>query len=198
MIRPSIFALIAFIGLLAVCLVGYGPSPRQSNKIDGYVVLVPKVLRSGQTASFSVSLFNGEDLTKGRVTVSLFGRDKSVASTVADIDGKGAVALDIPVALQGEFEVRVSGAGFSDSTPVEIQAGTLVFLETDKPIYKPGQTMLMRLVAINSELKPVQTEATVEIQDAKGVKAFKETVKTDEYGMATTRLPLSTVPNLGM
>ncbi len=56
----------------------------------------------------------------------------------------------------------------------------------------------MRLVALDSELKPVQTEATVEVQDAKGIKIFKQTLATDEYGTVTTELPLSTEPNLGV
>ena len=37
----------------------------------------------------------------------------------------------------------------------------------------------------------MQTEATVEIQDAKGIKIFKKTLTTDEYGMVTAELPLS-------
>jgi CD109 antigen len=81
---------------------------------------------------------------------------------------------------------------------VQIKAGTLLFLETDKPIYKPGQTIRVRLVALDSELKPVQTQATVEVQDAKGIKVFKQTLATDEFGTVTTELPLSTEPNLGV
>ncbi len=92
----------------------------------------------------------------------------------------------------------MAGQGFSDTTPVQIQAGTLLFLETDKPIYKPGQAIQVRLVALDSELKPVQTGATVEVQDAKGIKIFKQTVNTDEYGTVTTQLPLSNEPNLGV
>jgi CD109 antigen len=56
----------------------------------------------------------------------------------------------------------------------------------------------VRLVALDSELKPVQTQATVEVQDAKGIKVFKQTLATDEFGTVTTELPLSTEPNLGV
>ena len=73
--------------------------------------------------------------------------------------------------------MTVQGAGFSDSADVQVQQGTLVFLETDKPIYKPGQTIQMRVLALDSELKPVPTEATVEVQDAKAIKVFKQTVR---------------------
>jgi CD109 antigen len=124
-------------------------------------------------------------------------KGKTLASQSAEIDGTGTVAFELPAISPGEYEVRVAGAGFAETTPVQIQAGTLLFLETDKPIYKPGQTIMMRLVALDSELKPVQAEATLEVQDAKGVKIFKQVLATDEYGTVTAELPLSTEPNLG-
>ncbi len=146
-----------------------------------------------------LSLFNDEKLVKSPVSVALFDESKRVlTSATADIDGKGTVTFDVPQVAAGEYEVLVTGVGFSEHTTVQIQAGTLLFLETDKPIYKPGQTILVRLVALDSELKPVPTEATVEVQDAKGTKIFKQQVTTDEYGTVTTELPLSTEPNLGV
>src|SRR2546428_10460804 len=56
----------------------------------------------------------------------------------------------------------------------------------------------MRVVALNSELKPVAAPATIAVQDAKGIKIFKQDVRTDEFGMATLELPLSNEPNLGV
>ncbi len=174
-------------------------SARGGERVDGYVALVPKVLRSGETASFSMSLFNGKDLVKSQVSVSLFDQNKKLlTSGTADIDGKGTVTFDVPQVTAGEYEILVTGVGFSERASVQVQAGTLLFLETDKPIYKPGQTILVRLVALDSELKPVRTGATIEVQDAKGIKIFKQMVTTDEFGTVTTELPLSTEPNLGV
>ena len=39
---------------------------------------------------------------------------------------------------------------------------------------------------------------TVEIQDAKGLKVYREETTTDDFGMATLRMPLSNEPNLGV
>lgn len=166
-------------------------------KADGYVVLVPNVLRAGETASFSFTLTDGERPGIGAASVVLSRGGEVIAEGVAEIVDTGTVEMQVPVVAAGECEVLVQAAGFSDSTSVQIQAGTLLFLETDKPIYKPGQTIEIRLVALNGELKPVQTEAVVEIQDAKGIKIFKKNVTTDEYGMVTAQLPLSSEPNLG-
>ena len=190
-------------GLLGAAILGCTSSPptgtERTERVDGYVALVPEVLRSGETASFSLSLFNGKQLVKSPVSVSLFDQSKNLlTSGTAEIDGKGTVTFEVPQIAAGEYEVLVSGRGFSERTAVQVQAGTLLFLETDKPIYKPGQTIKVRLVALNSELRTVRTEATVEIQDAKGIKIFKQSLITDEYGTVTTELPLSTEPNLGV
>ncbi len=171
-----------------------------SDPVDGYVALVPSTLRAGETASFSFTLFNGPKPANSSVTVSVMSKDKKsiLASVQGGVDGKGTLALEVPRVQAGEYVVEVTGKGFAETTAVKIEPGTLLFLESDKPIYKPGQTMHVRLVALDSELRPVGTQATIEIQDAKAIKIFKKSVTTDEYGMATIELPLSSEPNLGV
>jgi CD109 antigen len=183
--------------LLSPLAVSCGSSPVDED-VDGYVALVPRVLRAGETESLSLSLFSGERLASGDVEVALLQEGKPVLEASARVKGKGTVDLQVPEDVDGSYEIVVNGPGFTDRADVQVQHGTLLFLETDKPIYKPGQTILIRLVALNSELKPVTTEATVEVQDAKSIKIFKQVVTTDEFGMATLELPLSTEPNLGV
>ena len=43
-----------------------------SDPVDGYMVLAPSVLRSGQTESISVSLFSGQHPARGTVRLALF------------------------------------------------------------------------------------------------------------------------------
>lgn len=197
--RKRWVVLLAALVLLAFVAAACGEAVTpQEGKVNGYVASVPSVLRSGETASFSFTLMSGKNPAKSPVTVAVLDGSETIATGTADIDGTGAVALEVPAVEPGEYKVKVAGNGFSDSTSVKIQAGTLLFLETDKPIYKPGQKIQMRLVALDGELKPVQAASTVEIQDAKGIKVFKQQVTTDEYGTVTTELPLSTEPNLGV
>ncbi len=195
MMYLRILLLVTVLGLLAGACGGGGSAP---GAIDGYVALVPRVLRAGETESVSLSLFSGQRLADGEVQIKLRQGDTLIFQQDAHIDGKGAVEVAIPPIDKGDYEIVVEGPGFKDTAKVQVQAGTLLFVETDKPIYKPGQTVLMRIVALNSELKPVSTQATVAVQDAKGIKVFKQDVQTDEFGMATLELPLSTEPNLGV
>jgi CD109 antigen len=195
----AVAGLLALTGVLSVVLVACSSPPQTFGKVDGYVALVPDTLRAGETASFSFTLFNGDQLASSPVTVSVLDKNRAVlASARGDIDGKGTLALAVPAVASGDYTVKVAGNGFTQMAAVKIQPGTLLFLESDKPIYKPGQTIHVRLVALDSELKPVQTAVTIDIQDAKAIKVFKKVVTTDEYGMATVELPLSTEPNLGV
>ena len=65
-------------------------------------------------------------------------------------------------------------------------------------MYKPGQTVNIRAFLLDPELKPVTGPIVVEAQDAKGIKVFRKATSSDDYGMTTLELPLSTEPNLGV
>jgi CD109 antigen len=201
-VSASLVAVALVLALFAGCT---SPPPTtestEAGRVDGYVALVPDVLRAGETAAFSFTLFDGDEPGRSHVDVKVretTGQGRVIAEGTAFIEGKGTVGLDVPAVSSGDYLVELRGTGFADTAKVRIEPGTLVFLETDKPIYKPGQSVLMRVIALDSELKPVKTRALVEVQDAKGVKVFKKEVSTDEYGMATATLPLSAEPNLGV
>ncbi len=182
------------IALVAACSGGGAPD----EPVDGYLALVPRVLRAGETESVSLSLFSGDRLAAGDVSLSLVKGDAPVSRSAGHISGKGALTLEVPAGTSGDYELLVQGPGFSERAPVSVQSGAILFLETDKPVYKPGQKISMRVITLNSELKPLVTQATVEFSDAKGIKVFKRDLTTDEFGMAGLELPLSTEPNLGV
>ncbi len=69
--------------------------------------------------------------------------------------------------------MEVRGEGFSDKAKVRVQDGSLLFLETDKPIYKPGQTIHMQGHHPQLRAQAGPAEATVEVLDAKGIKIFR-------------------------
>ena len=169
-----------------------------SDNVDGYIALAPAVLRAGQMESVSVSLFDGQDPAKGEVLVELLHRGNSLARTQANIDGSGMVALQVPEVIPGNYELEVSGQGFVERAWVRIERrNPVLLLETDKPIYKPGQDIMIRVLQLGPELKPVPGEITVEIQDAKGNKIFRKSSTSDDFGMTNFSMPLSSEPNLG-
>jgi CD109 antigen len=167
--------------------------------VDSYVAIIPDVLHSGRAEAVSLSLSSGGQSVKDNIEVILLKDDKKVTSARKTISGTDTVTLNIPQnAEEGEYEVQVTGTGFTDKASVSVARSYLVFVETDKPIYKPGQTINMRVLTLDSELKPLSEPATVEVLDAKGIKIFRTEVTTDEYGMAGLELPISSEPNLGV
>jgi CD109 antigen len=193
--RFAIGPLILGIGLLLGF--GAGCSDTESG-IDGYVALVPRILRTGEREAVSLTLFSGDRLASGPAEVRLLQDGREVLTESAELQGKGTIEFEVPSLPDGDYEIEVRGEGFSDKASVRVEEGSLLFLETDKPIYKPGQTLHVRLISLDSELKPTQVETTVDLQDAKGTKVFKKTVQTDEYGIATLDVPISEEPNLGV
>lgn len=183
--------------LVLVLAIPIAPGCGPVEAAESYVAILPKVLHSGSTEAVSLSLSSGDRFVRDRIEVALLEGGKVIARGRETIDGKGIVEIDIPDVQEGEYEIVVKGSGFEERAAVRVEKTLVVFLETDKPIYKPGQTIRMRAITLNSELMPVSEIVTVEVQDAKGIKIFRSEVDTDEYGVASLDLPISSEPNLG-
>ncbi len=72
-------------------------------------------------------------------------------------------------------------------------------LSSDKTIYKPGQDIELRVLALDGpEHEPlVDEEAVFEAYDGKRLKVFKRSVKTDEFGAASVTVPTDVRVNEG-
>ncbi len=163
----------------------------------GYVVLVPKTLQSGGSGSVTFNLYGPNGPVRDRVDVELLRGTTKIAGGSAMVNGAGAVEIAIPDVDEGDYTVVVAGTGFEKRTPVRIVKTVVLFLETDKPIYKPGQTIHMRVLTLDPELKAARREVAVQVLDAKGVKLMSSVVESDEYGMVNLDLPLADELNLG-
>ena len=173
------------------------PTP-VSGRVDGYMAVAPGVMRSNATESVSVSLFSMGRPASGRVAVALMSNGVPVTKASGLIEGQGSLEVQVPAIADGVYELMVEGPGFSASQELFVESRTVLFLETDKPVYKPGQTVNIRVLILDPELKPVVGEVVVEALDAKGIKVFRKATSSDEFGMATLDLPLSNEPNLGV
>jgi len=151
---------------------------------------------AGERQAVSVSLWASERPAAGWVEVSLWkGRDQLLQAKEF-VSGKETIQFQVP-SQPGQYDLVVSGPGFEDKAQVQVTESLLIFLETDKPIYKPGQQIEARIITLDSELLPKPARVTMEVLDAKGIKVARKEVETDEYGMGHFSLPLSTEPNLG-
>jgi CD109 antigen len=186
--------------LLGSMVSGCIPDPGEPGEVISYVAIAPRTMRVGENVAVTFTLLDGQGrLTSDNVRVALIDGNREIVTADSQIYGKGKVEISVPSDLaEGDYQLRISGTGFEDRTSVRVEKSLLVFLETDKPIYKPGQTIHIRVITLNADLRPVSETVTIEVLDAEGIKIFRRTVETDGYGMATLDLPLSTEPNLGV
>ncbi|MBN1631252.1 MAG: hypothetical protein JW990_15935, partial [Thermoleophilia bacterium] len=69
---------------------------QDAGNADGYVALVPSVLRSGETASFSFTLTDGDRPGIGTAGVSVMNKGEVVAEGAAEIVDTGTVEFKLP------------------------------------------------------------------------------------------------------
>ena len=143
-------------------------------------------MRAGQTENISFALLRGQRPASSTVTVTLLKDDAVVAQAARWTAGHGVVPLAVP--RGGRATTRcASAARVSTTRPtVQVEDSALVFLETDKPIYKPGQTVHIRVLTLDPHLEPLAGEARSRCWTRTGIKIFKQPVTLDDYGMATS------------
>ncbi len=120
-------------------------------------------------------------------------------------DDKGTLqaGFSIPKLEPGSYDlvVRAQYNNYRDSITQRITLKRVyqVLLTTDKPIYQPGQLMHLRALALRRpNLHAVKdTPLTLEVADAKGNKVFKQTQKTNEFGIVGIDFQLADEVNMG-
>jgi uncharacterized protein YfaS (alpha-2-macroglobulin family) len=135
------------------------------------------------------------NIQTGAEPISVSG--KTDASGTLDLPFNiGAVKQD---ALKMEVDVNSALGTAKIAQDLKIKRGYKIMLNTDKPIYKPGQIMYVRALAMQMpSMRPVSgLPVLLEIEDAKGNKLFKEELPLSEFGIASKDFPLADELNLG-
>lgn len=176
------------------------PLPVSFSKAD-YLILAPKNLFTGSEASIAMSAFSDDKPVSRCIELSVTGKDGNTTILTRNLTGNrtDAVSFHVPALKEGSYTLaaRDTEAGETLEAQVQVIEGNALFLETDKPIYKPGQTVHGRVLVLNNGLKPLKQDVLVEITDAKGIKIFKKKLGTGEFGVASFDLPLASELNLG-
>ena len=113
-----------------------------------------------------------------------------------------ASAADTSTPL-ARHDVRVFASSASASSPsaassASATAKRALILETDKPQYRPGQTVRARALALDAlSLRPAAGATTFTFRDPNGFVAMRVTAVADAHGVASASLPTSFEPTLG-
>ncbi|NXR73919.1 A2MG protein, partial [Pycnonotus jocosus] len=128
-----------------------------------YMVLVPFMIHTDSQEKVCIQLTHLNESVTLSATLEYLGENRSlIDDVVSEKDVFTCIPFSLPKSgfpLPAMFlTVTVKGATlqFSSRKSVVVQnSENLVFIQTDKPIYKPGQTVLFRIVSLDEEFRPV-------------------------------------------
>ncbi|MXQ79908.1 hypothetical protein E5288_WYG013768 [Bos mutus] len=167
-----------------------------------YLVLVPSQLYAGVPEKVCVLLNHLNETVALTVTLEYETEGRNL---LTDLEAKNSFycsSFTIPDSFPFAFiTVQVQGPtqNFIKKKPIYItKAESLVFVQTDKPIYKPGQTVQFRIFSVDVNFHPLnETFLVVYIENPKRNRIFQWPSFKLQGGLSQLSFPLSVEPALG-
>ncbi|NXR00630.1 OVOS protein, partial [Sagittarius serpentarius] len=170
-----------------------------------YVLLVPTVVRSDSPQTACVQFHRlSEPLTLSVVLEYGSIRKTLFEETVTKNDFFKCGEFKVPPATSDplafiSFSAKGTTVNLAERRSVAIQnVDDTVFIQTDKPIYKPGQKVMFRVVTLDTQFRPVQeTYPRIIIEDPEQNKIFQWLEVASKHGIVQLSFPLIPEPILG-
>ncbi|XP_004476027.2 CD109 antigen [Dasypus novemcinctus] len=180
-----------------------GPGPQ-------FLVTAPGIIRPGGNVTVGVELLEHsppEVTVKAEVCKTV----SNITTTVLEAEEvfkkgsfKTLILPSLPLNSADEiYELRVTGRAqdeilFSNSTLLSFETKRLsVFIQTDKPQYKPKQEVKFRVVTVFSDFKPYKTSLSILIKDPKSNLIQQWLSEQNDLGVVSKTFQLSSHPILG-
>ncbi|XP_028616918.1 alpha-2-macroglobulin-P [Grammomys surdaster] len=170
-----------------------------------YMMMVPSLLHAGTPEKGCLLLSYLNETVTVRVSMeSVRGNQSLFTDLVVDKDLFQCASLTIPQSSSNEvmfFTVQVKGPTHEfrrRSTVLVKNKESLIFAQTDKPIYKPGQTVRFRVVSLDENFHPLnELIPLLYIQDPQRNRIAQWQNFNLETGIKQLSFPLSSEPTLG-
>ncbi|KAI6079819.1 Alpha-2-macroglobulin [Aix galericulata] len=171
-----------------------------------YMVLLPFLINTDAPEKVCVQLTHLNESVTLSATLEYQGQNRSlIDDVVSEKDIFTCIPFSIPkLSIQSPvifLTVRVKGETlqFISRKTVSIKNfESLVFVQTDKPIYKPGQTVLFRIVSLDESFHPVnEVFPLVYIEDPKKNRLYQWTEAELKGGLIQLFFNLTSEPIQG-
>uniref|UniRef100_A0AAZ1X8J1 Alpha-2-macroglobulin bait region domain-containing protein n=2 Tax=Oreochromis aureus TaxID=47969 RepID=A0AAZ1X8J1_OREAU len=136
-----------------------------------YLVAIPAVIEAGAEAKFCVTLRQPSGTLVMTVTLKSREKNTTLFTHTSNEAFQTCVQFKAPLVQKEvqDFQVEVRGDTFYSKQvrKVMIRASdTFTLIQTDKPIYLPGQKVNFRVVAMDNKMRPAnQLYDVIELQD---------------------------------
>ena len=173
------------------------PAGPQETLVFGQNRLAPN-----SKASLRVIVRSAEEATpvEGAEVVVRIGRTPGLARLIfsgqTGADGTANVNFTVPDDIQGEanlvVETRSAGGEDQIVRPITIARSYKLFLYSDKPAYRPGQDVHLRVIALDAvSLQPVAGgDVLLAVFDAAEKQVEERAVAISDFGVAALDVPL--------
>uniref|UniRef100_A0A182JDJ2 TEP1-F n=1 Tax=Anopheles atroparvus TaxID=41427 RepID=A0A182JDJ2_ANOAO len=171
-----------------------------------YSIVASAILRPNSEYRVAVTTFNVKEAIKFRI--SIVGDGKTIKSGELTLNSNESQIVmlelgDIPKHDSYELVAKgLSGLEFEDTAKLKFDGKCCsVLIQTDKSMYKPGDTVRYRVLVLDRDFKPLTLEPNemmVFIRDSQGnrIKQWSK-VALPISGVFEAELPLSTEPVMG-
>nr|XP_032641607.1 LOW QUALITY PROTEIN: alpha-2-macroglobulin-like [Chelonoidis abingdonii] len=192
---PSIFLLLLF--LL--------PGDTSPTTEPQYMVLVPFLIHTNVPEKVCIQLTHLNESVTLSATLEYAGQNRSlIADVVSEEDVFKCVPFTVPKSNSSSsafLTVLVKGLTleFKSRKSVLVKnSESLVFVQTDKPIYKPGQTVLFRIVSLDEDFHPLNEKfPLVFIKDPQKNRVYQWREVELNMGLTQLSFPLPSEPIQG-
>jgi len=192
--------------LLVSVVLCYGPVVTEADN-GTYAVVAPKTMRPGSSYECTVTLFSGAIPVTFNVKLQEANTQTVLISGSATLTAplqpqSQTISFQIPAYVPpGSYYLIVAGSGgqtFSQNKSVNVATKRLsIFIQTDKSLYKPGQTVLFRCIAVYSSLLPYKDEINVTVYDESDNKISQWLNGVNSSGVIGQQLQLADQTPLG-
>nr|BAR45588.1 alpha-2-macroglobulin 2 [Hasarius adansoni] len=182
-------------------------------KKDGYIFTCPRSLKTGASNQMQLRRYGELDAGEFKITVTYMNsinQNETIATEQTfDIpEGEADTLMTVflepienyvfngKVTINGTFDDYVIGG--VEKVYFSSSRDDIVFIQTDKPLYKEGQTVKFRVLRVDKTLRPsVKDQASIWVEDPAGTRLFQWKNISMERGMKQFEFPLADEPVLG-
>ena len=190
---------------LALSLVLVGTASQALLAADAGMLVAPEKLYAGGKSAVTVTSFDSvtrEPVARPLVVELVSPDGTSVATLYTGATGAAGhrrIEFNVPFVPNGTYKIRARITGIEAPLEAETVVARTpgILIETDKPIYKPSQTIQGRVVLIDNGLRPMAGDVEVTFHDAKGIRIDRKRLTANEYGVASFSLDLAQEVNFG-
>ncbi|KAL8202429.1 UNVERIFIED_CONTAM: hypothetical protein K2H54_014478, partial [Gekko kuhli] len=167
--------------------------------------MVPFLIHTGTSERICIHLSHLNETVTLSATLEHGAQNRSlIEDVVSEKDFFGCIPFTVPkwdASSRVILRVVVKGPThtFTSQKMVLVKnLDSLAFVQTDKPIYKPGQKVLFRIISLNEDFLPLNEKfPLVYIQDPKRNRLIQWRDVQLQNGLARLSFPLTSEPTLG-